>query len=43
MGPFAWQSRFSKTLRGEAAVNPRNLFAELKPRNAKPVTKGDGQ
>ena len=29
MGPFAQRSRIPKTLRGEAAVNPRNLFAEL--------------
>jgi hypothetical protein len=25
--------RFQKSLRGEAAVNPRNFFAELKRRN----------
>ncbi len=33
MGSFAWRSRLPKTLRGKAAVNLRNLFAELKRRN----------
>src|SRR5258705_3588505 len=33
MGPFAWRPPLPEALRGEAAVNPRNFFAELKRRN----------
>jgi hypothetical protein len=33
MGSFARGSRFPETLRREAAVNPKNFFAELKRRN----------
>src|SRR4029450_4312039 len=33
MGPFAWRSRFPKTLRRKEAVNPQNFFSELKRRN----------
>ena len=32
LGPFARRSRFPKTLRGKAALNPRNCFASLKPK-----------
>ena len=33
MGPFAWRPPLPEALRGKAAVNPRNFFAELKRRN----------
>src|SRR6266478_796174 len=33
MGPFAWRPPLPEALRGEAAVNPRIFFAELKRRN----------
>jgi hypothetical protein len=32
MGPSAWRPPLPEALRGEAAVNPRNFFAEVKRR-----------